>query len=295
MWDGDSLFECFEASRPRLRAVAYGLLGMLGEADSVVQATRIRLARRDAGDIREPYDWLLADVVRDCLARLRAREAHRVEPNSRWVPDPIVTLDDPEFVEDRDRAPRPATLGQLTSLERFHPKERVAFVLHVLLGESTAKVAPLAGMDAVAIEHFVARLHRRALWSPNSSEELRSSRRESAGFFLHEWKSGRFHERPSVLAFFYHELHLDLGPLVGRSGPPDDVYFGFAKAGRWLADDGWAAHVLLVNGQPGLMVMDRFRTRYVVGFDFEESSIKGIYALGDLERLSRLDLPRLTS
>ena len=292
MRDGDSLFECFEASRPRLKAAAYGFLGMLDEADEVLRAAHVRLARRDAGDIREPYDWLLADVVRDCLARLRVREAHQMGRQSSWVPDPIVTRDDSESVEHGDRAPRPATLRQLVGLYRLNPGERVAFVLHELLGEPVARIAAIAGMHAVAVEHFIERSHGRQFRWPAESDDLRSRRREFADSFFQKWKAGQY--SPIAAAFFFGAgMHIDLGPLLGRTVSLESTIKTFVTTGTSIADDGWAAHQVLVNGEPGFLVMDRFRTRYVVGLGFQDDSIRAVFVLGDLERIRRLDLPKV--
>ena len=46
------LAERFEGQRPRLRAVAYRMLGSLSEADDAVQEAWLRLNRADTGESR---------------------------------------------------------------------------------------------------------------------------------------------------------------------------------------------------------------------------------------------------
>ena len=52
MDEDDRLAGRFEASRPRLRAMAYRMLGSLSDADDAVQETWLRLGRSDADDRR---------------------------------------------------------------------------------------------------------------------------------------------------------------------------------------------------------------------------------------------------
>ena len=70
----------FEEHRGRLRAVAYRMLGSTGEADDAVQEAWVRLARSDAGGIRNLGGWLTTVVARVCLNMLRSRRTRREEP-----------------------------------------------------------------------------------------------------------------------------------------------------------------------------------------------------------------------
>ena len=54
MDEGDWLTEGFQAHRAHLRAVAYRMLGSLGEADDAVQETWLRLERSEADGVRQP-------------------------------------------------------------------------------------------------------------------------------------------------------------------------------------------------------------------------------------------------
>lgn len=67
------LTERFEEERPRLRGVAYRLLGSLSEADDAVQDVWLRLSRMEPAAIDNLGGWLTTVVSRVCLDHLRAR------------------------------------------------------------------------------------------------------------------------------------------------------------------------------------------------------------------------------
>jgi DNA-directed RNA polymerase specialized sigma24 family protein len=57
----------YEEDRPRLRAVAYRMLGSTGEAEDAVQEAWLRLARSDADELENLSGWLTKVVSRVCL------------------------------------------------------------------------------------------------------------------------------------------------------------------------------------------------------------------------------------
>src|SRR5262252_7326241 len=83
MSEQDWLAERFEEQRPRLRAVAYRMLGSLSEADDAVQEAWLRLSRADTSEVENLGAWLTTVVVRVCLDMLRSRAARREEPLGR--------------------------------------------------------------------------------------------------------------------------------------------------------------------------------------------------------------------
>src|SRR5213080_3283118 len=82
------LAEQFEGNRARLRAVAYRMLGSVGEVDDAVQETWLRLSRSDASAVENLRGWLTTVVARVCLDMLRARKSRREEPMGPHVPEP---------------------------------------------------------------------------------------------------------------------------------------------------------------------------------------------------------------
>jgi DNA-directed RNA polymerase specialized sigma24 family protein len=83
----------FEEQRPRLRAVAYRMLGSVAEADDAVQDAWERVSRAGTDEVGNLSGWLTTIVARVCLNMLRSREVRREEAIGIAVPDPIVNAD----------------------------------------------------------------------------------------------------------------------------------------------------------------------------------------------------------
>src|SRR5579875_919791 len=69
----------FKAESPRLRAIAYRLLGPLAEAEDAVQESWLHLLHADTSTVSKPGGWLTTVVARVCLNMLRARKSRREE------------------------------------------------------------------------------------------------------------------------------------------------------------------------------------------------------------------------
>src|SRR5258708_6321060 len=76
----DQLAGRFEASRPRLRAMAYRMLGSLSDADDAIQEGWLHAARGGADDVANLEGWFTTIVARVCLDMLRSRKSRREEP-----------------------------------------------------------------------------------------------------------------------------------------------------------------------------------------------------------------------
>src|SRR5215216_1560619 len=129
MEEQDWLAARFEEHRPRLRAVAYRMLGSTGEADDAVQEAWIRLSRSN-GEVDNLEAWLVTVVGRVALNMLRARRTRREEPLDARLPDPIVDRADGIDPEHEALLADSVGLALLVVLETLTPPERLAYVLH---------------------------------------------------------------------------------------------------------------------------------------------------------------------
>src|SRR5215471_1552068 len=126
MDENERLAQRFEEHRPRLRAVAYRMLGSLSEADDAVQEAWLRLGGRDASEIENLAGWLTTVVARVALNILRSRNARREEPVRPHVPDPIIDRADGTDPEHEALLADSVGLALLVVLETLTPAERLA-------------------------------------------------------------------------------------------------------------------------------------------------------------------------
>src|SRR5215210_2988444 len=118
MDEHDWLTQRFEEHRTHLRAVAYRMLGSLGEADDAVQEAWLRLRRSDTSDVENLGAWLTTVVGRVSLNMLRSR---REEPLGVHVPEPIVDRADGTDPEHQVLLADSVGLALLVVLETLSP------------------------------------------------------------------------------------------------------------------------------------------------------------------------------
>src|ERR671926_1022220 len=132
----------FEEQRPRLRAVAYRMLGSLAEADDAVQEAWVRLSRADTGAVENLEGWLTTVVARVALNMLRSRTTRREAPMGVHLPDPIIDPADGTDPEHEALLADAVGLALLVVLDALSPAERLAFVLHDMFAVPFEQIAP---------------------------------------------------------------------------------------------------------------------------------------------------------
>src|ERR1700720_898505 len=83
MDDNDRLTRRYEAGRPRLRAMAYRMLGSLSDAEDAVQEGWMHASAAGAEGVANLEGWFTTIVARVCLDMLRSRKSRREEPLDR--------------------------------------------------------------------------------------------------------------------------------------------------------------------------------------------------------------------
>jgi RNA polymerase sigma-70 factor (ECF subfamily) len=178
MVEQDWLAERFEEQRPRLRAVAYRMLGSLSEADDAVQDAWLRLSRSDAGEIDNLGAWLTTVVARVSLNMLRSRKTRREQPLDVRLPDPVVDRPDGTDPEHEALLADSVGLALLVVLETLAPAERLAFVLHDMFAVPFDDIARIVDRSPDAARQLASRARRRVRGAA-SPRRGRWSRRSS--------------------------------------------------------------------------------------------------------------------
>ena len=289
MDERDWLAERFEEHRPRLRGVAYRMLGSLSEADDAVQEAWLRLGRDDRSDVENLGAWLTTVVARVSLNMLRSRKARREEPLG-VIPEPILDRADGMSPEHEALLADSVGLALLVVLETLSPPERLAFVLHDMFGLSFDEIAPIVDRSPDAARQLASRARRRVRSDSPVSDVDRAAQRALVDAFFAAARDGDFDRLLGVL-----DPDVVLRADFGSAGGLQIVRGAHAVAGQAQAYSrlGLVVQPALVNGAVGAISFLDGRPFSVGAVTVRNGKIVQLDILADPERLRRLDLSAL--
>jgi RNA polymerase sigma-70 factor (ECF subfamily) len=257
---GDALAREFDALRPQLTRVAYGILGSLAEAEDVVQEAWLRLGRTDRAAIEDLRAWLTTVVGRLALDALGSARARRESYVGEWLPEPVVEEEGDEPTLDES-----VSTALLVVLERLSPAERTAFLLHDVFDLPFEKVAAVVGRSPAAVRQLAARARAHVeAGRPRFPAGAEEERRIVEAFAL-AWQEGD-HEALLGLLDPDAVMRSDGGGKVPAAGRPlvgaeriVRALMGFARAAarHGIEPEGRLARV---NGATGLVIRERGAT-----------------------------------
>ena len=284
MDEDDKLARRFEASRPRLRAMAYRMLGSLSDADDAVQEGWLRAAGAGSDDVANLEGWVTTIVARVCLDMLRSRKSRREEPLS---PDDAA-VDGPE---QEAMLADSVGLAMLVVLDTLPPAERVAFVLHDTFGLPFGEIAAITGRTPASARQLASRARRRIQGSERPRPRL-ARQREVAQAFMAAARGG---DLATLIEVLDPDVVLRADAAASPSGRPVTIRGAAAVAGgaRASAARGRFTRVALVNGTPGLVMAPRGRLVLALAFTYSGDRISQIDVIADADRLEALDLALL--
>jgi RNA polymerase sigma factor (sigma-70 family) len=286
----------FEEHRPRLRAVAYRMLGSPSEADDAVQEAWLRLDRSDSGGIENLGGWLTTVVGRVCLNMLRSRGYRREqflgealgETSGTRMPDPIVDREDGIDPEHQALLADGIGLAMLVVLQTLSPAERIAFVLHDTFGVPFDEIAPIVGRSPAASRQLASRARRRVRGTATVPADDPARHRKVVDAFLAASRDG---DLGALLAVLDPDVVLRADP--GAAGASREVRGApaVAEQARAFSRLGQFSRRALVNGVAGIVSRAPGGPTFsVMGFTVVRGKITEIDILADPERLRLLDL-----
>ena len=302
MDERDWLAQRFQEHRPRLRAVAYRMLGSTSEADDAVQEAWIRLSRSNAGEIDNLEAWLVTVVGRVALNMLRSRKTRREEPLDAHLPDPIVDRADGIDPEHEALLADSVGLALLVVLETLTPAERLAYVLHDMFSVPFDEIGAILERSPEAARQLASRARRRIRAADTTPDaDAAAHQQEVVEAFLAAARDGDF---DALLAVLDPDvvLRADRVAVQGAaSRQAQDVpalsteVRGAAAVADIFSGRARAARLALVDGAVGAVVAPGGRPRVVFGFTIMGGKVAEIDILADPARLARLDLTDIDS
>jgi RNA polymerase sigma factor (sigma-70 family) len=287
------LAQRFQEHRPRLRAVAYRMLGSASEADDAVQEAWIRLSRSDAGEIDNLEAWLVTVVGRVALNMLRSRKTRREEPlDAHLLPDPIV-VDRADGIDPEHEALLADSVGLalLVVLETLTPAERLAYVLHDMFSVPFDEIGAILERSPDAARQLASRGRRRIRGADTTPDADAAAQQEVVEAFLAAARDGDF---DALVAVLDPDIVLredrGSGTIVEVRGAEN-----VARRARAASQLGLVARPALINGAAGWVSVLDGEPYAIAALTVQGGRITTIDILLDPARLAHLDLPDFDS
>jgi RNA polymerase sigma-70 factor (TIGR02957 family) len=283
-----------EQLRPRAFAVAYRMLGSVGEAEDVVQEALLRLHKADerGEEISSPRSWLATVVTRLSIDELRSARARRETYVGDWLPEPLVTDAHDKPAESAEMSDS-LSLSFLVLLESLTPEQRAVFLLHDVFDYGFDEVAEIVEKRPDAVRQIAVRARREIDEQRPRFEASREEREALADRFFAAAQDGDVADLEAMLA----EDVVLLGDGGGKAPALARPLFGANRAARTLVNWRKAGARIgkiewrraTINGQPGALTYDaEGHVLNAMALDIADGRIQAIRSIVNPDKLTHL-------
>ena len=300
----DRLTERFEQNRPRLRGVAYRMLGSLNEAEDAVQEAWLRLNDIDPATIENLAGWLTTVVSRVCLDMLRGRKLRREEAIGALVTEPRAVRGEGADPEGEALLADSVGVALLVVLDTLTPAERLVFVLHDLFAMPFDEIGPIVGRSPAAAKQLAMRARKRVRGSPAPTDAGRARQRELVEAFL---RAARVGDLEGLLAVLDPDavIRIDAAARFDGVVPIDAPAADVGKAREVRGASTWAkqfvalsqglrtagfVQLALIDGSVGVIFAPRGKLARALTFTCTNAKVTRVEVIGDPARLRELDI-----
>lgn len=295
----------FESLRPRLFGIAYRMLGVVADAEEVVQDAFLRWHRTDTPHAERPRSdeaWLVSVTTRLAIDRLRRAATERAAYEGQWLPEPVPLPPSDHPAELADDL----SLAFLLLLERLAPDERAAFLLREVFNAGYDEIAHTLGKSEVACRQIV---HR-------ARERVRMPRQHVAGApataDVRERVARRFitallaEDREALLSLLADDTVL-VADGGGRMPAVGDVQQGADRIAQLLVAFERTGRAQLVrlgaplpthefawlNGEPAVLTLVADRLLFATVLHLEGEHVVGLYRVLNPAKLAAIGRPTM--
>jgi RNA polymerase sigma-70 factor, ECF subfamily len=279
--------DAFEVLRPKLRRIAYRMLGSLADAEDVVQDAWLCWSRADRGEVASPAAFLSRTVTRLCLDHLKSARVKRESYVGFWLPEPLIEISEEDSVAEAEDI----SLTLMLALERLSPLERAAFLLHDVFGTPFAEIARSIGRDEAACRQLAARA-RAHVRSERPRYPLKGREGEDIARAFFDAIASNDTERLKAMLAEDVVAYADGGgkkpsnlkPIYGREKVLRLVAGLAARPGdppRWV-------RAATIDGLPGFVAFDRWGTLQTTALAIEDGKVLAFYTVRNPDKLRRV-------
>lgn len=274
----DTALRHFLTQRPRLRLLAYRLLGGTADADDVLQDAWMKWHKAAAG-VDDPAAFLTTQVTRLALDRLR-KNARRQRLGAQWLPDPWDGAVEPDESD--------LSTGLLLLLEKLGPDQRAVYVLREAMDLDFADIAAIMGKRPAACRQIMGRaraaLKGQARYDWDAAQTATLVRRFQAACDQRDYGAlvTLLGEGSRLISDGGKRVKSARNPILG----PDRIARFLLGVRRKFQPADFTLREVEANGLPALLGEAGGQARWLITFGCARGRIGGVYLLADPDRLA---------
>ena len=282
-----------EELRPLLFSIAYRMLGTVADAEDVVQEAFLRLARTEleGSEVHSARAFLTTVTTRLAIDQLRSARAQRETYFGPWLPEPVLTADEPDPAEVTEMADS-LSMSFLVLLETLSPVERAVFLLREVFDYGYDEIAEIVDKSEANCRQIFVRARKHIDEGKPRFDSDRDHQRRLAEGFIAAARSGEVQQLVGMLSadvVFYGDGGGKARglprPVFGRDRVVrlfDGFYRNFGHLGITI-EPTW------INGQPGTLNLDaEGRLLNVFVLEISDGVIQTIRSVINPEKLGHL-------
>jgi RNA polymerase sigma-70 factor (ECF subfamily) len=281
--------ELFSEYRPLLFSISYRMLGSVMDAEDIVQEAYVRWQQAPREEVASPKSYLSTVVTRLCIDQLRSARARREQYIGPWLPEPIVTEEQPPMEEHAALADS-LSLAFLVVLENLSPTERAVFLLHDVFDYEYAEIAAVIDKSEANCRQVLSRARRKVKERQRPYQPSHEQVTLLLERFVVAAQSG---DMDRLLELFAEDVTLwsDGG---GKTAAALNPVYGADRVARLVlgllkkAPPQTEFRFAYVNGQPGLVIYIFGQPYTVSSFEFDGDKIAAYRVIVNPEKLRRV-------
>ena len=278
--------------RPRAFAIAYRMLGSVSEAEDVVQEALLRVHQAvESGEVLlSPAAFVTTVTTRLAITELQSARVRREQYVGDWLPEPIVTGDDPSAQAESADA---LSLALLVALETLSAEQRAALLLHDVFDYRYPDIADIIGTTEANARQLTVRARMHVAERRVRFTTSREHHRDLVDRFFAAARDGDLEGLEKLLAADV-VMTGDGGGKVpalgrtihGRSRVAKILVNGMREWGRI---GGANSRAVEINGGPGMLYLDaEGRVLGVLGLTVVDGRVESVDAVVNPDKLHHL-------
>lgn len=286
----------FEAAMPRLKAIAYRLLGSATDAEDAVQDTYLRWQAADTGRIEVPEAWLTKVLTNLCLNQLTSARARRETYVGQWLPEPLLNGDPMLGPADTAEQRESVSYAVLTLMERLSPNERVVYVLREAFDYPHRRIAEILDITEASCQQIFHRARKHVAEGRTRTEIDEAAAGRIVAEFLTAATSGRTEPLVRLLTDDAVSVGDGGGKVPARATPFEGALavarfmrgmFTPGKAKRALVGGSPSVYAATANNTPALVVVLDGRVIAVMCLEITADGIAAFRSQVNPDKLER--------